>query len=186
VERSLRHPPVLRRARVLAVSAGLAEIELLEGPLAGETVRGVFYRHLGAAPVAGEEVAANTLGLEMDLGTGGFAVILPSQDGSTLAPANQDHFVKLPYTPLQFPVSQASQAESLDDVPIVVLPLHSHLAPACCAAAVLRPGCRVAFVWQEGGALPVAFSEPFVSSRRRGCCTRWSRAETASAVISRR
>ncbi|MCA1688749.1 MAG: DUF3866 family protein [Actinobacteria bacterium] len=161
MERSLSNPPsppILRRARVLAVSAELAEIELLEGPLAGETVAGVFYRHLGTSPAAGEEVAANTLGLEMGLGTGGVAVILPSQDGSTHAPINENHFVKLPYTPLQFPASHAPQAENLDDVPIVVLPLHSHLAPACCAAGILRPGCRVAFVWQEGGALPVAFS----------------------------
>ena len=158
MERSLKNQPVLRRARVISVTEGLAEIELLEGPLAGEIVPGVFYRHLGVPPAAGEEVVANTVGMEMDLGTGGVALILPSPDESARAPINDDHFVKLPYTPLQFAVSPAPQAESLDGVPIVVLPLHSHLAPACCAASVLRPGCRVAFVWQEGGALPVAFS----------------------------
>jgi hypothetical protein len=159
VERSLKNQPVLRRARVLSVSEDLAEIELLEGPLAGEVVPGVFYRHLGTPPVAGEEVVANTVGMEMDLGTGGVAVIVPPATGSARAPANEDHFVKLPYTPLQFPVSPAPQAENLDGAPIVILPLHSHLAPACCAASALRPGCRVAFVWQEGGALPVAFSD---------------------------
>jgi hypothetical protein len=158
VERSLRNPPVLRRARVLAVSAELAEIELLEGPLAGQTVPGVFYRHLGTPPAAGEEVAANTLGLEMDLGTGGVAVILPPHGGSTRAPINENHFVKLPYTPLQFPAPQPPRAENLSAMPVAVLPLHSHLAPACCAAGALRPGCRVAFLWQEGGALPVALS----------------------------
>lgn len=158
MERSLRYPPVLRRARVLAVSAELAQIELLEGPLAGKTVPGVFYRHLGAAPAEGEEVVTNTLGLEMGLGTGGVAVIFPSRDESTCSPANEHHFVKLPYTPLQFPAPAPPQAENLSGMPVVVLPLHSHLAPACCAARDLRPGCRVAFLWQEGGALPVAFS----------------------------
>jgi hypothetical protein len=161
VEHSLKNPPfppVLRRARVLAVSAEFAEIELLEGPLAGETVPGVFYWRLGAPPAAGEEVAANTVGLEMGLGTGGVAVILPSLDGSAHTPANKDHFVKLPYTPLQFPAAAPPQAEDLSGMPVVVLPLHSHLAPACCAAAALKPGCRVVFLWQEGGALPVAFS----------------------------
>jgi hypothetical protein len=153
---------------VLSVSAELAEIELLEGPLAGERVPGVFYRHLGLAPSAGEEVVANTLGLEMDLGTGGVAVIVPSPEGSEHAPANDDHFVKLPYTPLQFPASPAPQAENLDDVPVVVLPLHSHLAPACCAARALRAGCRVAFVWQEGGALPVAFSNAVGELKEKG------------------
>jgi hypothetical protein len=170
VERSLRgrpSPPVLRRARVLAVSEDLAEIELLEGPLAGETVPGVFYRELGDPPVKGEEVAANTVGLEMGLGTGGVAVIMPRSTGASL-PANADHFVKLPYTPLQFPAPPPPQAENLDGVPIVVLPLHSHLAPACCAAASLRPGCRVCFVWQEGGALAVALSKTVRELERRG------------------
>ncbi len=158
LKKNTSFPPVLRRARVLAVSAELAEIELLEGPLAGETVPGIFYGHLGAPPEAGDEVAANTVGLEMDLGTGGLAVILPSLDGSAHAPANEDHFVKLPYTPLQFPAAPPPQAEDLCRVPVVVLSLHSHLAPACCAAATLKPGCRVSLLWQEGGALPVALS----------------------------
>ena len=155
MEHSLKNPPVLRRARVLAVAADLAEIELLEGPLAGETVPGVF---LGLAPAKGEEVAANTVGLEMGLGTGGVAVIAPSPDGSVRAPSNDDHFVKLPYTPLQFPALLPPQAEDLSGTPVVVLPLHSHLVPACCAAKALKPGSRVAFLWQEGGALPVALS----------------------------
>jgi hypothetical protein len=152
-------PPVLRRARVLAVSArkSFAEILLLDGPLAGERVPGVFYGELGDPPVEGEEVAANTVGLEMRLGTGGVAVIMPSAAADAV-PANANHFVKLPYTPLQFPAPPPPQAEDLSGVPVVVLPLHSHLAPACCAAASLRPGCRVAFVWQEGGALPVPLS----------------------------
>ncbi len=155
MEHSLKDAPVLRRARVLTVSDELAEVELLEGPLAGESVPGVF---LGSPPAPGEEVAANTVGLEMGLGTGGVAVILPSPDASARAPINDDHFVKLPYTPLQFPAHPPPQAEDLSGVPVVVLPLHSHLAPACCAAAALRPGCSVAFLWHEGGALPVALS----------------------------
>ena len=168
VEHRLKHQPLLRRARVLDVSAELARIELLEGPLAGETVTGLYYRDLGAAPVEGEEVAANTVGLEMGLGTGGVALIVPPLDGSTAAPANENHFVKLPYTPLQFPASSPPQAEDLSGVPVVVLSLHSHLAPACCAAATLKPACRTTFVWQEGGALPVALSRTVRELKGRG------------------
>jgi Protein of unknown function (DUF3866) len=165
VEHSLKNPPVLRRARVLAVSADLAEIELLEGPLAGGIVPGIF---LGSPPAPGQEIAANTVGLEMSLGTGGVAVILPSPDGSVRAPSNDDHFVKLPYTPLQFPVLPPPQAEDLSGTPVVVLPLHSHLVPACCAAAASRPGLRVAFLWQEGGALPVALSRAVRQLKEKG------------------
>ena len=131
-------------------------LEVLDGPLRRMEIEGVFYRQLGKPPVAGEMVVANTLGLEMDLGTGGVAIVFPRSGGG--APENEDHFVKLPYTPLQYPAKLPEQARSLRGIPVVVLPLHSHLAPACCAAAVLRPGIRVSFVWQEGGAMPVGFS----------------------------
>ncbi|CAN5698583.1 hypothetical protein BH24ACT22_BH24ACT22_10160 [soil metagenome] len=154
--------PVLRLARVLEVPIGdgasiYLDLELLEGPLQGERVSGVFYRYQGVVPEMGETVTANTLGLEMGLGTGGVAIVFPTSGGT--APENDKHFVKLPYTPLQAPAAPPEQAESLEGVPVVVLPLHSHLAPACCAVAALMPDCRVSFVWQEGGALPVAFSK---------------------------
>ena len=166
MEPGLTDRPVLRRARVLAVSAGRAEIELLEGPLAGEKVPGVFYPQLGEPPEAGDEVAANTVGLEMNLGTGGVAILVPDTAGASV-PLNENHFVKLPYTPLQFPASPPPQAEDLSGVPVVVLPLHSHLAPACCAAASLKPGCRAAFLWQEGGALPVSLSDAVAELKAR-------------------
>jgi len=161
---------VLRRARALGEPGedGLLEVELEEGPLAGRRVAAICYPQLGRRPAGGEEVLANTLGLEMGLGTGGMAVLVPA-GGAGEVPENCDHFVKLPYTPLQHPASRPPRAaESLRGVPVAVLPLHSHLAPACCAAAALRPGCRVAFVWQEGGALPVALSATVRLLRERG------------------
>lgn len=149
---------VLRRCRVASekVVDGRVELDVLDGPLAGETHPGIVYPELGDIPTSGETVLANTAGIEMGLGTGGLAFVLPTAGGEP--PINDDHFMKLPYTPMQFPVSQAEQATTLEGVPVVVLPLHSHLAPACCAVADLRPGARVAFVWQEGGALPVEVS----------------------------
>ena len=101
----------------------------------------------------------------MGLGTGGVAIVLPASGGE--APINEHHFVKLPYTPLQSPAASPVQVESLEDVPVVVLPLHSHLVAACCAAADLQPGYRVSFVWQEGGALPVPFSKAVRDLRER-------------------
>lgn len=155
--------PILRSARVVSViqDAGGAlrlALEVLEGPLQGEEVAGLFYRGMGEPPEIGDTVVANTVGLEMGLGTGGAAPILPAVSYSA-APENENHFVKLPYTPLQFPVPPAAQVENLQGVPVLVLPLHSHLGPACCSVADLWPGGRTSFLWQEGGALPVAFSD---------------------------
>ena len=132
-------------------------VQPLEGPLAGHELPALTV--LGPPPATGDEVLVNLLGPEMGLGTGGVAFVLPVPDPDAAVPENRDRFVKLPYTPLQHPAHPPAEREDLVGVPVVVLPLHSHLAPACSAAADLRPGTRVAFVWQEGAALPVAFSE---------------------------
>ena len=168
--RPLSPAPVLRRARVLQASGPAddgrmdLQLRLLDGPLSGSTVPGRLYG--GPAPRPGAVVTANTLGIEMGLGTGGVAFVLPEPGGKT--PANENHFVKLPYTPLQATAGPPPQAENLAGVPVVVLSLHSHLAPAACAVAALLPraagaagaaGARTCFVQQEGGALPVGFSE---------------------------
>ena len=141
-------------------------VELLEGPLLGRDLPALCA--FDPPPEPGDEVVVNLLGPEMGLGTGGVAVVLPDRAPAAPVPPNEDHFVKLPYTPLQHPVRPAPEREDLVGVPVVVLPLHSHLAPACCAAADLRPGTRVAFVWQEGGALPVAFSRVVEELAERG------------------
>ncbi|MBA2442916.1 MAG: DUF3866 family protein [Rubrobacter sp.] len=161
--------PALRRARVLSGgTGGRLELEILEGPLSGEVVPGVVHEELGERPPEGATVTANTVGLEMGLGSGGFAVAVPCASGGGELPRNRDHFVKLPYTPLQLPCPPAPQAESLADVPVAVLPLHSHLAPAAGAAAALRPGIRTTFLLQEGGALPAGLSRTVRELRQRG------------------
>lgn len=157
----------IRRAEVLSVEGGRAKLRILEGILAGEEHPGVFYPELGGAPDIGDIVLANTVGVEMRLGTGGAAFILPGGGGE--APENENHFVKLPYTPLQFPAAPPGRtAESLAGVPVAVLPLHSHLPAACAAAASLRPGLRVAFMWSGGGALPVPFSRSVADLKGKG------------------
>lgn len=164
---------ILRPARIIsavqnAPDVAELDLEILEGPLRGRRIAGLMYGEYIRPPGGGETVTANTVGLEMGLGTGGVAPVLPvASNANSDAPENENHFVKLPYTALQFPASPGAQAEDLNGVPLLVLPLHSHLAPACCAVADLWPGSRVSFVWQEGGALPVAFSDTVRDLKQR-------------------
>ncbi|WP_119068057.1 DUF3866 family protein [Rubrobacter indicoceani] len=173
----------LRRAvvtgRLDADGASTGRVRLLGGPLAGGEFGAVLYPQFSAGGfgedpgiAVGQEVLVNTLGVEMGLGTGGVVFVVPEADAEVGPIPNNDHFVKLPYTPLQFPAqlpkgvhgtSNASARGDLPEadlplrgVPVVVLGLHSHLAVACSAAASRRR--RVSFVWQEGGALGVGFS----------------------------
>jgi hypothetical protein len=141
-------------------------IEPLEGSLSGSRIKGVSYGAFGEPPQEGETCLANTLGPEMGLGTGGMAVVMPRDGGES--PENRNHFVKLPYTPLQSPATSSPNLETLSGVPVVALPLHSHLVPACAAAAALYPGVKVSFVWQEGGSLAVPFSRTVGELKEKG------------------
>jgi hypothetical protein len=53
-------------------------------------------------------------------------------------------------------------------IPVAVLPLHAHLAPAAWAAAQIRPGIRIGYVQTAGGALPGTFSRDVAELRERG------------------
>ncbi|MGN6276896.1 MAG: DUF3866 family protein [Solirubrobacterales bacterium] len=108
------------------------------------------------------------------------------------------HVMKLNYTSLQHPVAslerpvpwfemphigakgttERREGESgrvMDDIhpkvatiPVVVLPLHGHLAPAVWAAAHASPGLRVGYVQTGGGALPGSLSRDVKQLRERG------------------
>ncbi len=59
-------------------------------------------------------------------------------------------------------------AQARRAVPVGVLPLHGHLAPAAWALAQARPGVRVGYVQTAGGALPGAMSRDVAELRDRG------------------
>jgi hypothetical protein len=91
------------------------------------------------------------------------------------------HIVKSRYTPLQAMVASADEqgspyhdvlrdASSLDGMPVVVADLHSAL-PAILAGLFLTasaPPFRVAYVMQDGGALPAWFSRTAAGLRDAG------------------
>src|SRR5207302_11422661 len=109
----------------------------------------------------------NTGAVALGLGTGGVHFVIAVEHGPDADPAGAGHAMKLRYTPVQHavtPVEDTDRAaidafDGLAGRPVVVMSLHSALAPACLAAKTLRPGARVAYVMTEGGALPLAFGE---------------------------
>jgi Protein of unknown function (DUF3866) len=120
-------------------------------------------------PVVGDVVLLNSNALDLDLGTGGHAMVvaLPQRLPPDAPPPG--HIVKARYTPLQVAVGSADEqgsafhdlladADDLAGVPVVVADLHSALPAIALTIAADRPGCRVAYVMTDGGALPLAYS----------------------------
>jgi len=118
----------------------------------------------------GDEVVVNVAAVELSLGSGGFDIVHVNLTRGLRAPAGgDDHVMKLNYTSLQHPVRVLEETErsELARPPVLVLPLHGHLAPAAWAAAQQRPGLRLGYIQTAGGALAGALSRDVVSLRGR-------------------
>ena len=142
----------------------------------------------------GDEVVVNIAALDLDLGSGGFDVVhVNLTRGLEASGDSREHVIKLNYTSLQHPVDPielpvrlmnaggakgAPQGGGADvegapgktgvGMPVLVLPLHGHLAPAAWAIAQARSGARVGYVQTGGGALPGSLSRDVAELRERG------------------
>jgi hypothetical protein len=137
----------------------------------------------------GDEVVVNVAAVELGLGSGGFDVVhVNLSRGLEGGVEGDEHVIKLNYTSLQHPVAPVENvppiARFLSDttgdkgttqqqggrgaIPVAVLPLHGHLAPAAWAAAQTKPGVRVGYVQTGGGALPGSLSRDVAELRERG------------------
>jgi hypothetical protein len=116
--------------------------------------------------VEGDEVVVNTEAADLGLGSGGFDVVhvnlTRGLEGG--GPPGGEHVMKLNYTSLQHSVDPvevdgiAAPGDRSVAPPVLVLPLHGHLAPSLWAAAQTRPGIRIGYVQTPGGSLPGALS----------------------------
>lgn len=131
----------------------------------------------------GDEVIVNTAALDLKLGSGGFDVVhVNLTRGLDASGESREHVIKLNYTSLQHPVAPTelplglftdSQGKGKAErvgapTPVVVLPLHGHLAPAAWAATQGGSGLKVGYVQTGGGALPGSFSRDVKELRERG------------------
>ncbi len=118
----------------------------------------------------GDEVVVNVAALDLGLGSGGFDVVhVNLTRGLAANAAGDEHVIKLNYTSLQHPVEPVESSEGkARSMPVLVLPLHGHLAPAAWAADQAAPGLKLGYVQTAGGALPGALSRDVAQLRERG------------------
>ncbi|HEY5816657.1 MAG TPA: DUF3866 family protein [Solirubrobacterales bacterium] len=128
----------------------------------------------------GDEVVVNVAAVDLGLGSGGFDVVHANLTrGLDGGGAGEEHVMKLNYTSLQYPVEPVEPSTGAGEgagvgraparaMPVLVLPLHGHLAPAAWAAAQAGTGLEVGYVQTAGGALPGSLSRDVVQLRERG------------------
>jgi hypothetical protein len=155
----------LRRGTVVSVDPLAVEVD-------GEERRAWADEVLLGEMRAGDEVVVNAAALDLGLGSGGFDVVHVNLTRGLGGGVEVDaHVMKLNYMSLQHPVDpvEADSSEAArKKVPVAVLPLHGHLAPAAWAATQAWPGTRVGYVQTAGGALPGSLSRDVAELRERG------------------
>jgi Protein of unknown function (DUF3866) len=126
----------------------------------------------------GDEVVVNTEASDLGLGSGGFDVVhvnlTRGLEGS--GPSGREHVMKLNYTSLQHSIDPVEVPETEDpassppasavSTPVLVLPMHGHLAPSAWAAA--QANLLVGYVQTAGGALPGLLSRDVAQLRQFG------------------
>ena len=162
----------LKLRRGVVVSGGPLEIEV-----EGERRRAWADEALLGEMREGDEVVVNTAALDLELGSGGFDVVhVNLTRGLEGGGEGGAHVIKLNYTSLQHPVEPTERSvgdiaaiqPKVPPIPVAVLPLHGHLAPAAWAAAQAVPGLKLGYVQTGGGALPGALSRDVKELRERG------------------
>lgn len=129
----------------------------------------------------GDEVVVNVAALDLRLGSGGFDVVhVNLTRGLDASGEEREHVMKLNYASLQHTVDPVELPVRLSNhmsgkgapeqrlMPVLVLPLHGHLAPAAWAASRAAPGLRLGYVQTAGGALPGSLSRDVARLRGDG------------------
>jgi hypothetical protein len=153
----------LRRGTVIAVDPLTVEV-------AGERRSAWADPALVGEVAEGDDVVVNVEAVDLGLGSGGFDVVhVNLSQGLDGEGARGTHVMKLNYTSLQHPVEpvEAAGDTTATALPVLVIPLHGHLAPAAWAAAQCREGLAIGYVQASGGALPGTLSRDVVMLRER-------------------
>lgn len=159
----------LRKGRVLDVIEKREGIEEVLVESEGNLHKAINYVPLSGEVSIGDEVILNTTAVFLNLGSGGYHFIIHNFRNSHLDIEKKGHIMKLRYTPFQIKCFSVEEKEdirkiientpSLNGMPVVIIPLHSALAPVCAAIKCNQRNAKIAFIMTDGGALPIFFSK---------------------------
>lgn len=140
-----------------------------------ERCKAVNYNNITGIINIGDQVVVNTTAVELGLGTGGYHFVVLNlkyldKDMNNIYDNNIGHIMKMRYTPFQIKTFCAEEQispyhesinkfESLSGLPVIIIPLHSLLAPLSITYKNLFPKKKIAYIMSEGGSLALDFSD---------------------------
>lgn len=137
----------------------------------GEERSAVCYPGLTGSVAIGDRVVINTTARDLDLGSGGFDVIVWNLEKTDVAIEGSGHIMKLRYTPLQInclaveePASDEAErlrtAADLAGMPVIAGTLHSQLPAAAAVFKRFAGGrARLVYIMTDRAALPLHLSD---------------------------
>ncbi|MEJ6950968.1 DUF3866 family protein [Natronospora cellulosivora (SeqCode)] len=167
---------LLKKAKVIEILEERDNINFLIVELENkEKCKAVNYSRITGTVNINDILIVNTTALELSLGTGGYHYVhlnLSNIDNSYKLDdfrENKGHIMKMRYTPMQIRTLCAEEKaspyhdtinnfKSLDNLPVITLPLHSHLAPLLITYKSFFPNKKVVYIMSEGGSQALEFS----------------------------
>ena len=170
----------LRRGAVVALGPtrpGAVEIVV---EVDGERAPALAYPDLVGPVAVGDRVVLNTTAVALQLGTGGFHLVVAVDGGPDVDVGHEGRVMKARYTPLQVAVRTVEEthrealegSRGLRNTPVVCAPLHSMIAPIA-AGAKASADARVVYLMTDGAALPGSFSRLVPRLREAGLLDGW-------------
>lgn len=160
----------VRTGEIVSILEARNNIILARVSVEGEEVQAVHYPEIGGPLTLGQRVVLNTTAAHLGLGTGGQHFIMYAEGNNLLETRGSGHIMKLRYTPYQLKVlsveenaspyhSLLAEKNTLEDMPVVVAPLHSMLLPIVAVAKAIKPTARIAYLMSDGAAIPLTLSK---------------------------
>lgn len=147
---------------------------------AGSSVLALAYPDLVGAVAEGDRVRIEASAVAKSLGTSAGAMVVANLDRLPADVFPEDgHVVKARYMPIQPMVQAVDEPDSphhetmltqtsLVDTPVIVADLHSALAPIALGVHLVQPEAKIAYIWPDTAALPVALSQQLWQLREHG------------------
>lgn len=167
---------VLKQGRVIEIIKDLESLDFIWVKIGKEKYKAVNYKAISGSVEIGDQLLLNTTAVELKLGTGGYHFVCVNLsnlnldlNNSALSHFSPGHIMKMKYTPLQLRTLCAEEEaspyhqeikgfKSLSGRPVVIIPLHSLLAPLLIFYKSLYPGKKAVYIMSEGGSLSLDFS----------------------------